>query len=400
MMKMESARIQDAAHKQQSYVQSVREHLHAHPELSFQEVETSAFVQRELREMGIPFKTGYAGHGIIAMIGSGSGKTVALRGDMDALPIQEENEVPYKSTVQGVMHACGHDVHTASVLGAARILKSVERKLDGRVMLVFQPGEERLPGGASLMIKEGAFAENRLQAIFGQHVFPALEAGKVGFRPGIYMASADEIRIRVMGRGGHGAMPHLNIDPVLMASHLVVALQQVVSRNSNPATPSVLSFGRIEGLGSTNVIPDSVYLEGTFRTFDETWRAEAHRTIERMANELVSSMGGKCEVRIDKGYPFLVNDEELTKRAAGWAADYLGPENVVDLDIRMTAEDFAYFSQEFTGCFYRLGVRNEARGIVHNVHQSKFDIDEAALPVGSGLMAWLAIREMEWSKKG
>jgi len=386
--------IQDEATANFDFVRNARRHLHAHPELSFEEKETSAYVQSALKEMGIPFKTGYAGYGIVATIGSGSGKVIALRGDMDALPIQEENEVPYKSKNEGVMHACGHDVHTSSVLGAARILKSMEKELNGRILLVFQPGEERLPGGASIMLKEGALKDPAPQAIFGQHVFPELEAGKVGFRPGMYMASADEIYIRVKGRGGHAALPHYNVDPVLMASHLIIAMQQVVSRFGNPTVPSVLSFGRIEGKGSTNVIPDEVYIEGTFRTMDEQWRAEAHEQMQRLANGLVASMGGTCEMRIEKGYPFLVNDEELTLRSKDRAIEYLGEENVVDLPIRMTAEDFSYFSQEFTGCFYRLGVRNESRGIIHNLHQSRFDVDEDALLVGCGLMAYLAVREL------
>lgn len=387
-------RIKDEAHEQFEFVRGVRRHLHANPELSFEEKNTTAYVQSALKEMGIPFKTGYAEHGIVAMLGDGSGEIVALRGDMDALPIQEENDVEYKSKVDGVMHACGHDVHTSSVLGAAKILKNLESEWKGTVLLVFQPGEEKLPGGASIMIKEGALDNPAPKAIFGQHVFPELEAGKVGFKAGMYMASADEIRIRVKGRGGHAALPHYNVDPVLIASHMVVAMQQVVSRNGNPTTPSVLSFGRIEGLGSTNVIPSEVYLEGTFRTMDETWRAEAHEHIERIAKELVHSMGGTCEIRIDKGYPFLVNDEALTNRAKDRAIEFLGEDQVVDLPIRMTAEDFSYFSQQYTGCFYRLGVRNESRGIVHNLHQSKFDVDEDALLVGSGLMAWLAAKEL------
>lgn len=386
--------IQDEASANFEFVRNARRHLHAHPELSFEEKETSAYVQSALKEMGIPFKTGYAGYGIVATIGSGTGKTIALRGDMDALPIQEENEVSYKSKNDGVMHACGHDVHTSCVLGAARILKSVEKQLNGRIALVFQPGEERLPGGASIMIKEGALDEANPSAIFGQHVFPQLEVGKVGFRPGMYMASADEIYVRVKGRGGHAALPHLNADPVLMASHLVVALQQVVSRFGNPTVPSVLSFGRIDGKGSTNVIPDEVYLEGTFRTMDEEWRAEAHQRIEKLAKELTASMGGSCDIRIEKGYPFLVNDEQLTLRAKSRAIDYMGEDNVVDLPIRMTAEDFSYFSQKYTGCFYRLGVRNESRGLVHGLHQSRFDVDEDALLTGAGLMAYLAASEL------
>lgn len=387
-------KIQEQAQRHFEFVRDARRHLHANPELSFEEKNTSAYVQSALKEMGIPFKTGYAGHGIVARMGNETGKVIALRGDMDALPIQEENEVEYKSKVDGVMHACGHDVHTSSVLGVAKILKSLESEWDGQILLVFQPAEERLPGGASIMIKEGALENPRPEAIFGQHVFPELEVGKVGFRPGMYMASADEIRIRVIGRGGHAALPHFNVDPVLIASHLVVALQQVVSRNGDPTIPSVLSFGRIEGLGSTNIIPSEVRLEGTFRTMNEKWRAEAHEHIRRICEELVHSMGGTCELKLDKGYPFLVNDEDLTLRSKKLAQEYLGEENVVDLPIRMTAEDFAYFSQKYTGCFYRLGVRNEAKGITHNLHQSRFDVDEAALPIGSGLMAWLAVSEL------
>ena len=386
--------IREQAQNNFDFVRKARRHLHANPELSFEERETSAYVQSALKEMDIPFKTGFAGHGIVAMLGKGGGNVVALRGDMDALPIQEENDVEYKSKVDGVMHACGHDVHTSSVLGAARILKNLEDSWNGQVMLVFQPGEERLPGGASIMIKEGALENPRPNAIIGQHVFPELEAGKVGFKPGMYMASADEIYVRVKGRGGHAALPHYNIDPILITSHLLVALQQIVSRNGNPTIPSVLSFGKIEGKGSTNVIPDEVYLEGTFRTMNEEWRAEAHELIKRLANELVHSMGGTCDIRIEKGYPFLVNDERLTMDCKSRAIEYLGEENVVDLPIRMTAEDFSYFSQEYTGCFYRLGVRNEAQGIVHNLHQSRFNVDEDALLVGSGLMAWLAVKEL------
>ncbi len=389
-----SSKFSDLSNQHHHFVRDIRRHLHANPELSFQEKNTSAFVQRQLREMGIPFKTGYAEHGIVASVGRGAGKIVAMRGDMDALPIQEENEVEYKSQNPGVMHACGHDVHTASVLGAARILKETEDHWNGTVLLVFQPGEEKLPGGASIMIKDGALDNSVPEAIFAQHVFPELDAGKVGFRPGMYMASSDEVRLRVKGRGGHAAMPEKFIDPVLMASHLVVALQQVVSRIGDPTIPSVLSFGRIEGKGATNVIPSEVILEGTFRTMNEEWRREAHQHIERICHDLTKSMGGSCEVKIDRGYPFLVNDEALTHRAKKRAMEFLGAENVVDLPIRMTSEDFSYFSQKYTGCFYRLGVRNESRGIIHNLHQSRFDIDEDALITGSGLMAWLAVKEL------
>jgi amidohydrolase len=386
--------IKQAAIANLEWVRAIRRHIHANPELSFKEEKTSAYVQQILRELNIPFKTGFAKHGIVATIGSGT-KVTALRADLDALPIDEKNECEYKSAIAGVMHACGHDVHTASLLGAAKILKSIERKLAGTVVLIFQPGEEQLPGGASVMLAEGALENPCPQSILAQHVFPDLGVGKVGFRPGMYMASTDEVRIWVTGKGGHGAMPHQLIDPVVISAHLILALQQITSRQANPATPTVLSFGKVEAKGSTNVIPDEVYLEGTFRTLNEDWRAEAHKIIIEMANGVCQTMGAVCKVQIDRGYPFLCNDEDLTIRSRTWAEEYLGAENVVDLPIRMTGEDFSYFAQQMPACFYRLGVRNEGKGIVHSVHNARFDIDEDALITGSGLMAWLAYRELK-----
>ncbi len=383
--------------EQHAEVVAIRRHLHANPELSYQEHQTSAYVARQLEQMGIPFRKGYVKTGIVGLIEgcNPKSKTVALRADLDALPIREENEVPYRSRNEGVMHACGHDVHTASLLGTAMVLNRLKKQFSGTVKLIFQPGEERLPGGASLMIKEGALQNPTPERIFGQHVFPELETGKVGFRSGIYMASCDEIYVTVHGKGGHGALPHKTIDPVLMASHIIVALQQLVSRNANPETPTVLSFGRIVGNGSTNVIPNEVKLEGTFRTFDETWRSEAHAKMKAMAEQMAESMGGSCTFRIERGYPFLINHPATTARAKAQAQAFLGAENVVDLGLRMTAEDFAYYAQQMPACFYRLGVANKARGITHPVHTSEFDIDEKALETGVGLMAWLALSELE-----
>jgi amidohydrolase len=321
-------------------------------------------------------------------------KTIALRADMDALPIQEQNDVPYKSCHTGVMHACGHDVHTASLLGVAGILNEIKTSLEGTVRLVFQPGEERIPGGASLMIKEGVLDNPRVGGIFGQHVMPLIEVGKVGFRPGMYMASSDEIYLTIKGKGGHGAMPDQAVDPVLITSHIIVALQQVVSRNADPKTPSVLSFGKVTANGATNIIPDQVTVEGTFRTLDETWRARAKELIEKIAKGTAEAMGGSCEVNIMHGFPYLENNPGLTERTRASAEEYLGKENVLDLDLWMAAEDFAFYSQKVDACFYRLGVRNEARGITSPVHTPTFDIDENALEVGAGLMAWLAFREL------
>lgn len=388
-------RIKTLAREFSQDVVTIRRHLHQHPELSFEENNTSAFIQNELSKMDIPFKTGYVKTGIVAHIEgkNPSSKVVALRADMDALPITEENDVPYCSKKIGVMHACGHDVHTASLLGAARILNNLKDEFEGTVKLVFQPGEELLPGGASLMIKEKALENPSPKNIVGQHVYPQLEAGKVGFRPGMYMASTDELHVTVNGKGGHAALPHMNIDPVLIASHIIVALQQVVSRHVKPGIPAVVSFGKVEANGATNVIPDQVHLQGTFRAMNEELRFAMHDKMRSIANGIAEGMGGSCDFDIRVGYPFLVNDEDLTKLAQESAIAYLGRENVVDLDIRMTAEDFAYYTQMMPGCFYRLGVKpnNTSHG---GLHTSTFDIDESALELGMGLMAFMTIQNL------
>lgn len=377
-------------------VTQLRRHLHQHPELSFAEHETQKFVRQALQQIGISKITTIANTGLVALIEgkNPASKTIALRADMDALPIEEQNDVPYKSRNNGVMHACGHDVHTSCLLGAAKILFALKEEFTGTIKLLFQPGEERLPGGASLMIKEGALQHPSPAGIFGQHVMPLLPVGKVGFRSGLYMASTDELYVTVKGKGGHGAMPHLNIDPVLIAANIITSLQQIVSRNAQPIVPSVLSFGKVIANGATNIIPNEVYMEGTFRTLDEKWRAEAHAKMKKMAEGIAESMGGSCSFEIRKGYPFLKNDEALTGRAKQAAVQYMGVENVVDLDIWMAAEDFSYYSQEMPATFYRLGTRNEAKGIVSSVHTPTFDIDEAALEHGMGLMAWLALQEL------
>lgn len=384
-----------AAHH--SDIVAVRRHLHAHPELSFEEIKTSAFICAQLDALDIAYTTGYVGTGIVAHIygKNPESKVIALRGDMDALPITEENTVDYCSQNIGVMHACGHDVHTACLIGAAHILNELREEWSGTVKLVFQPGEERLPGGASLMIKEGALDSPKASGIFGQHVAPDLEVGKVGFRAGMYMASADELYVTVHGKGGHGALPHTLIDPVLIAAHIITGLQQLVSRRAKPGVPCVLSFGKVIANGATNVIPDRVEMEGTFRAMDEEWRSEAHQLMVQMAEGIATSMGGRCEFRVERGYPFLVNDTPLTHFAQDAARAYLGADNVVQLDLRMTAEDFSYYSQIMPACFYRLGTRNVAKGIVSGVHTATFDVDEHSLEVGAGLMAYLAIQGLQ-----
>lgn len=370
----------------------IRHHLHAHPELSYHEFETSAFVQQKLKEYNIPFEI-KATTGVVGLLkGKNPGKRIiALRADMDALPIKEENDVPYKSKNEGVMHACGHDVHTTCLLGASKILNELKNEWEGTIKLIFQPGEEKNPGGASLMIKDGVLENPKPQAIFGLHVNPQLETGKLSFRPGMAMASADELYFTIRGKGGHAAAPNLTADTLLIASHLVIALQQIISRNRNPLSPSVLSITSIQGGYTTNVIPSEVKLMGTFRATDEEWRMKAHSLIVKLATELVHSMGAEIDIHIDKGYPAVYNDEKLYSVASHLAQEYMNPSNVEVTEMRMGAEDFGYYSQLIPGCFFRLGTSNTAKGITSGVHTPTFDIDESAIETGMGMMAWLGV---------
>lgn len=373
-----------------------RRHLHAHPELSFKEYNTSAFVKARLDEMGISWKA-IANTGVVAIVKGAlpSDKVIALRADMDALPITEANEAEYASQHEGIMHACGHDAHTSSLLGTAHILQSVKNKFGGTVKLIFQPAEEKLPGGASLMIEEGVLENPRPHCVIGQHVMPSIECGKIGIRKGKLMASMDELLVTVKGKGGHGAQPQQNVDPVLIASHIVIALQQIVSRMANPNNPTVLSFGKLIADGAVNVIPDRVYMEGTFRTLNESWRNEAHIQIKKMATGIAESMGGSCDFIINRGYPFLINEEKLTGQVGVFAEEYLGKENIIDPGTWMASEDFAYYSQLADSCFYFLGVGNAQKQIHSALHTPTFDIDENALALSTGLMAYIAIRQLE-----
>jgi amidohydrolase len=370
---------------------SIRHHLHAHPELSYQEFETSAFIQQQLRSFGIPF-TVMAETGVVGIIEgkNPAAKVIALRADIDALPIQEENDVPYRSTRPGVMHACGHDVHTTCLLGAAKILHELKNEWEGTVKLIFQPGEERNPGGASLLIKEGVLTNAPVpQAIYGLHVHPQLAIGQLSFRGGQVMASADEIYITIRGKGGHAAAPHLTADTILIASQLIVSLQQIISRNKNPLNPSVLSICSIQGGHTTNVIPSEVKLMGTFRALDEDWRFKAHELIRQQATGLVHAMGGEIDLHIDVGYPSVYNNEALNHVARQLAEDYMGKEKIETTEVRMGAEDFGYYTRHIPGCFYRLGVMNVEKGITSGVHTPTFNIDESAIETGMGMMAWL-----------
>ena len=367
---------------------AVRRHLHAYPELSYKEFETSLFIQKKLTELNIPFEV-KATTGVIGLIkGKNPEKrVVALRGDMDALPIEEKNDVPYKSTNPGIMHACGHDVHTTCLLGAAKILNSLKNEWEGTVKLIFQPGEEKNPGGASILIKEGVLENPAPQNIFALHVHPGLEVGKLSFRGGMVMASADEIYITISAKGGHAAAPQHTPDTILIGAHLIVSLQQIISRNNDPFNPSVLSITSFQGGSTTNVIPSEVKLMGTFRAMDEVWRFKAHEIITKMATELVHSMGAEIDLKIDVGYPFVLNNIELSKSAHKKAATYLGADKVEETELRMGAEDFAYYSHQIPGCFFRLGVGNVAKGISIGVHTPTFNIDEDAIEIGMGMMA-------------
>lgn len=378
-----------------SQIRDWRRHLHANPELSYQEYETATFVETQLQSFGLTTqRIGKTGVTAIIEGKNPSQKVFALRADMDALPIVEANNVPYKSTKSGVMHACGHDVHTASLLGAAQILSQTKNHWSGSVKLIFQPAEEKTPGGASILIKEGVLQNPQVAGIAGQHVMPFLPAGTLGIRSGTYMASADEIYVTVKGKGGHGAMPETFLDPVMVSAQMLVALQQVVSRFANPKIPSVLSFGKVIAQGATNVIPNEVYLEGTFRTLDEKWRFEAHKRMKAIAQGIAEGFGAEIDFNIQVGYPVLVNEPELTARTKQYLTEMAGPENVVDLDLWMAAEDFSYYTHQVPGCFYRLGTRNEVKGIVSGVHTPTFDIEEDALVLGAAIPAYIAIKEL------
>lgn len=387
--------IQETARALAPQIQQFREHIHRHPELSFEETETAAFISGKLREWGIPFTEGWAGTGIVAIVeGRNSGKTcTAVRAELDALPILEANTAAYASQNKGVMHACGHDVHMACLLGVARILQLHKDDWEGTAKLIFQPGEEKHPGGGSLLLAEGVLENPKVDRILALHVYPTMPAGKVGFRSGQYMASTDEIHITIHGKGGHAALPHQTIDPVTIAAYTIVNLQQLVSRRSNPVVPCVLSFGKIAGGTVNNVIPDSVTLSGTLRTMDEDWRTEAHRLIAEVVNSTCAAWGARAGIEIPKGYPSLYNDPPLTNAARVLAEDFLGAENVRELALRMTADDFAFYSHAVPGCYFRLGTAAaDGQSCTASVHTNTFDIEPSALETGAGLMSWLVMR--------
>jgi len=378
-------------------VQAIRHHIHAHPELSFKEYNTAAYVAAKLTEFGITNFRSIAGTGIVALIEGNNPekRCIALRSDLDALPIKEDNTASYCSKNDGVMHACGHDVHTSCLLGAARILHDLRYEWEGTVKLIFQPGEEKHPGGASIMIAEGVLENPKPDAIFALHVYPHLPAGTTGFRAGQYMASADEVYITIEGKGGHAALPHQTIDPIAISALVITGLQQVIARKCNPLIPSVLTFGSINGGFATNVIPDKVEILGTFRAMDEKWRYEAHKWIKEYTEQTCAAYGAKATVEIPIGYPMLFNDPTLTKQATQWAQDYVGTDNVHELDMRMAAEDFSFYTLHVPGCFFRIGTNKDDKEFLAPVHNARFDINEESMKTGMGMMAWCAVQALQ-----
>ena len=391
------ARIQQLTTQYHNYVVEYYHQLHAHPELSFQEAETADFIQKQLTSIGIPFRSGIGGNGILGKIEGRNPRkrVIALRADMDALPVCEMVDIPWKSLNENVMHACGHDAHTASLLGAAQILNELKNDFEGTILLIFQPGEEKAPGGARLMLEDGVFDELEPELILGQHVSVDYPTGTMGFLPGMIMASADEIHVKVHGKGGHGALPHLCNDTVLAAAQTLVALQQVRSRLCHPLTPMVLTFGRFVANGAQNIIPGEVQLSGTFRTVDEKWRTEAKEHIRRIITETCAAYGCTAEIEIPDGYPCVVNNTEVTLKAQSFATEWVGNENIRALEMRMTSEDFGFFTQKYPCTFYRFGVKGEINANTGGLHSSTFRIDEESLRTGMGGMAWLAWKFMK-----
>ena len=386
-------KIKSLAKELKNDIIGVRRHMHQFPCLSFEEYETAQFIHALLDSWNIEHEF-LTETGIVATIKGRSPekKTIALRADIDALPIQEKNEYSYKSTFDGVMHACGHDAHAAMLLGAANILNQLKDDFEGTIKLIFQPGEEKLPGGASVMIKNGVLKD--VDLIIAQHVYPDLPCGEVGFHAGEFMASCDEINITIKGRGGHAAKIKERDNTTVAAAKLLCAISELSSEfnKEQRKNPIIIAFGSFIADGTYNVIPNEVTLKGTMRTFDENDRKTIKNKIKELCAEVASSFNVETDLFIEEGYPVLINDVSLTNSLKNKTVDFIGEEKVKDIPQLMTAEDFAWYSHQTKACMYRIGTSNIEKGIVSKQHTPTFDIDEDALETGMGLMAWLAVK--------
>ncbi len=379
---------------------SIRRQIHQNPELSNREFETSKLVAEYLKKLGLEVKTGIAHTGVVGLLkGTQSGPTVALRADMDALPIQELNDIPYKSKKKGIMHACGHDVHTTIALGVASVLSKMKDEIKGNIKFIFQPAEEGAPpgeeGGASLMIKEGVLENPKVNAIFGLHVFPLLNTGTIGYKPEAFMAQSNRFEIEIIGKNAHGATPHLGIDAIVIACEVVLALQTIPSRLIDAREPVVLSVGVIEGGNRFNIIADRVKLIGTVRVFSTEINKKVRAKIEKIIKGITESYGASYRFQYREGAPPVYNDPSLVKESLPIMKKIVGSRNVILLKPQMVAEDFSYYGQKIPSFFYFLGVRNEKKGITHMLHTPYFNVDEECIPLGVKLMSYLLLNYLE-----
>lgn len=374
-------------------VVSFRKWIHKHPELSFQEKKTSEFICSILKKNDIRFTKNIGGYGIVAVIEGkkSSSRVIGFRADMDALPIIEENDIDYKSVNHGIMHACGHDVHSSILLGVAIIVNKLKENLIGTIKFIFQPAEEKLPGGASLMIEAGVLKNPDVEKMLALHVFPEMEVGNVGFKSGQYMAACDDMKIEIIGRGGHAALINKTINPITVASELIINTKQKVENRKN-SSPYVLEFGDFRAFGASNVIPEKTLVEGTLRTMDEDFRQEVHEILKSQAIKLENKYKAKCNFNIIKGYPSLFNNEKVTEKCINLSRDILDENSIHELPIRMASEDFSFFSQKCPSTFFRLGVANSEKGIIHSVHTSKFNVDHNSIKIGLNLMSYFAFK--------
>ncbi|HEY3250201.1 MAG TPA: M20 family metallopeptidase, partial [Ignavibacteria bacterium] len=364
-------KIKRLAEKYGSQIISLRREIHQYPELAFEEFKTSALLYDKLKPLKLSKLEKISGTGIVGLIGDKNSRCVGLRADLDALPILEQTGLPFASKNKGKMHACGHDAHSSMLYGAALILNELKKELNGCVKLIFQPAEEKNPGGASILIKDGVLNNPKVEAIFGQHIIVDKQPGSLGFYPGVMMASQDELYITIYGRQAHGAKPHLAIDPIVVASQVILALQTIVSRNTSPYDPIVITIGKIEGGTATNIIPGEVKLAGTIRTLNESLRKKSLKLIDNTLKGITKAAGASYKFDISPGYPELVNDIEQTKFARQSAIEYAGKKNVFEAERLMGAEDFAFYLKKIPGTFYRIGV-----GSTSDIHTPTINIDE------------------------